>query len=169
MDPESDAASASTSEQASTWLDADEARAWTGYRRMKGLLDLQVARDLAADSQLSDADYSVLSTLGEHPAQDWRLRPLAEALLWSPSRLAHHLSRMEQRGLIEREPHPADSRGASIGLSKTGSATIRSAAPAHVRSVRRHFLDLLNPQQLRLLSEITDTVLTHLSELPLAT
>jgi DNA-binding MarR family transcriptional regulator len=153
-------------EPQSRWLDADEARAWMGYRRMKGLLDLQVARDLAADSKLSDADYSVLSTLGEHPDADWRLRPLAEALLWSPSRLAHHLSRMEQRGLIRREPHAQDSRGASISLSANGVAAIQAAAPAHVRSVRRHFLDLLSPEQLRTLSEITDTVLAHLADLP---
>ncbi|HEX3784860.1 MAG TPA: MarR family transcriptional regulator [Pseudonocardiaceae bacterium] len=153
-------------ESQSPWLAADEARAWMGYRRMKGLLDLQVARDLAADAKLSDADYCVLSTLGERPEEDWRLRPLAEALLWSPSRLAHHLTRMEQRGLITRETHTEDGRGASISLSANGSTAIEAAAPAHVRSVRRHFLDLLSPEQLRAFSEITDTVLAHLAGLP---
>jgi len=35
-------------ESKARWLDETEADAWMGYRRMKGLLDLQVARDLAA-------------------------------------------------------------------------------------------------------------------------
>jgi hypothetical protein len=43
------------------WLSAREAHAWRGYRRMRALLDLQLARDLARDSGLSEADYDVLS------------------------------------------------------------------------------------------------------------
>ena len=44
---------------------AEEMRAWLGYRRLRTLLDLQITRDLAGDSQLSDADYDVLSTVSE--------------------------------------------------------------------------------------------------------
>jgi DNA-binding MarR family transcriptional regulator len=132
---------------------------------MRGLLDLQVARDLSADSGISEADYDVLSTLGETQDQDWRLRPLAERLLWSPSRLAHHLARMEQRGLVSREPHSGDARGASISLSDDGQRSIEAAAPRHVRSVRRHFIDLLSHDQLVALSEIADVVLAHLAGL----
>jgi len=146
----------------SEWLDETEARAWVGYRRMKSLLDLQVARDLTADSGLSDADYHVLSTLGETDGHDWRLRALAERLLWSTSRLAHHLTRMEQRALVSREQHPGDPRGASITLSREGRRAVETAAPLHVDSVRKHFIDLLTREQLETLSEITDVVLTHL-------
>lgn len=146
------------------WLDQRETRAWRGYRQMKGLLDLQVARDLAADSGLSEADYDVLSTLGETPGQQWRLRPLADRLLWSPSRLAHHLARMEQRGLVDRQARPGDTRGASISLSDNGKLAIETAAPHHVRSVRRHFIDLLTDDQLTALAEITDVVLARLAD-----
>ncbi len=145
------------------WLDETEARAWTGYRRMKGLLDLQVARDLAADSGLSDADYHVLSTLAETHGEDWRLGSLAARLLWSPSRLSHQLRRMQQRGLIVREPD-GDTRGPSIALSRHGWETVETAAPHHVRSVRRHFIDLLSRDQLAALAEISDLVVEHLLE-----
>lgn len=47
------------------WLSPEEHRAWIGYRRMRGLLDLRLARDLADDSGLSEADYDVLSSLGD--------------------------------------------------------------------------------------------------------
>lgn len=148
------------------WLDDLEARAWKGYRRMKGLLDLQIARDLQVDSGLSDSDYHVLSTLSEAGEHDWRLRALAECLLWSPSRLAHHLSRMEQRGLVTRRHHPGDARGASIAISDEGHRTIEKAAPHHVRSVRRHFIDLMSRDQLIALAEISDNVLAHLGGSP---
>jgi len=62
-----------------------------------------------------------------------------------------------------REDHPTDGRGAVIALTDEGLRTIEAAAPAHVASVRRHFIDLLSEDQLRALAEIADTVLAHLA------
>jgi DNA-binding MarR family transcriptional regulator len=144
------------------WLEPDEMRAWTGYRRMRGLLDQQIARDLARDSGLSDADYHVLSTLSETREVDWRLKALADRLLWSPSRLSHQLSRMQKRGLVERPPAGDDPLGARISLTAKGLDTIVAAAPGHVRSVRLHFIDVLTDEQLAALTDITETVLRRL-------
>lgn len=145
------------------WLDAREERAWRGYRRMRALLDLRLARDLAQDSGLSDADYDVLSNLSEVEGHRWRLQELASRLLWSKSRLSHQVTRMEQRGLVRREAHPADARGSVVVLTPAGWQMIRSAAPLHVTSVRRHFIDQLSPDQLDALGALTDTVIAHLS------
>jgi DNA-binding MarR family transcriptional regulator len=72
---------------------------------------------------------------------------------------------MEQRGLVSREPHPGDTRGASITLSDNGRRAVEAAAPRHVRSVRTHFIDLLTRDQLVALSEIADVVVAHLAGL----
>src|ERR1700685_1040559 len=101
---------------------------------MRTLLDLQIARDLNRDSGLSETDYDVLSTLSEKPGNRWRSRDLAAQLLWSTSRLAHHLGRMEQRGLIARQPYPGDARGALVSMTGPGQAILRQAAPPHVAS-----------------------------------
>jgi DNA-binding MarR family transcriptional regulator len=146
------------------WLDEREARAWRGYRRMRALLDLQIIRDLAADAALSDADYDVLSTLSETQTQRMRLHELASAILWSNSRLSHHISRMEQRGLVRREEDTASPRACVIGLTTAGLRTIREAAPEHLASVRRHFIDLLTTAQLDTLGDVAETVVAHLSE-----
>ena len=61
---------------------------------MRTLLDLQISRDLARESDLSGSDYDVLSTLTEVPGQSWRANEPAAQLLWSTSRLAHHIGRM---------------------------------------------------------------------------
>ena len=92
---------------AAGWLSAEEARAWLGYRRMHALLDLQISRDLARDSGLSEADYDVLSTLSESPEQMLRLGDLAAHMLWSKSRLSHHITRMQQRDADAEQHQPA--------------------------------------------------------------
>jgi DNA-binding MarR family transcriptional regulator len=143
------------------WLDETEASAWLGYRRMRALLDLHVARDLAADSGLSDADYDVLSNLSEADGR-MRAQALADHLLWSRSRLSHQVTRMEQRGLVAREACPSDRRGAILVLTQAGWDTIRAAAPAHVASVRRHFVDHLSREQLAALADVASTVVRHL-------
>ena len=153
------------------WLTAPQERAWRRYRRMRTLLDLQLARDLNKDSGLSETDYDVLSTLSEKPEGRWRAGDLAAQLLWSTSRLAHHVGRMEQRGLVARQPCPGDARGALISLTEQGRAVLERAAPPHVASVRRHIIDLLTPGEIAALDTIAGKVIIHLagqmpSELP---
>ncbi len=146
------------------WLSESEQRAWRGYRRMRTLLDLQIARDLSKDSGLSESDYDVLSTLTEGPAPTWRASALADQLLWSTSRLAHHIGRMERRGLVVRSDCDDDGRGASISLSALGRAVLEDAAPAHVESVRRNFIDLLTPAEVEALAAISAKVIAHLKD-----
>jgi DNA-binding MarR family transcriptional regulator len=126
---------------------------------MRTLLDLQIARDLNQDSGLSETDYDVLSTLSEKPGSSWRSRDLAAQLLWSTSRLAHHLGRMEQRGLVARQPCADDARGALISLTEQGQAVLRKAAPSHVASVRRYLMDLLTDEEVAALASIAGKVI----------
>jgi DNA-binding MarR family transcriptional regulator len=129
---------------------------------MRTLLDLEIARDLHRDSGLSDTDYDVLSTLSEKPGSSWRARDLAAQLLWSTSRLAHHVGRMERRGLVAREPSADDARGSLISLTGQGRAVLGQAAPAHVASVRRHLIDLLTDEEVATLDTIAGRVIAQL-------
>jgi DNA-binding MarR family transcriptional regulator len=144
------------------WLSQAQARAWLGYRRMRALLDLQLTRDLARNSGLSEADYDVLSSVSEAAGHSMRLGDLAAHMLWSKSRLSHHVARMERRGLVARQDCASDGRGAVLTLTEAGWQAIRDAAPGHVESVRTHFLDLLTAEQVQALAGITETVLAHL-------
>jgi DNA-binding MarR family transcriptional regulator len=146
------------------WLSDAEMRAWLGYRRMFLLLNAAVNRDLARDSGLSEPDYDVLSNLSAAPEHRGRLSELAARMLWSQSRLSHHISRMEQRGLVRREECESDARGSVVVLTRQGLRTIEKAAPQHVESVRRHIIDVLSPAQIKALGDITETVTAHLGE-----
>jgi DNA-binding MarR family transcriptional regulator len=144
------------------WLTPAEDRAWRGYRRMRTLLDLRLARDLAAESGLSETDYDVLSTLSEAPGDRWRASELAARLLWSSSRLAHHVGRMERRGLVARAAVDSDGRGAEVVLTARGRQVLEEAAPGHLESVRRHLVDLLTPTEVDTLAAIAAKVVRNL-------
>jgi len=146
------------------WLDDAEARAWRGYMRMRTLLHAQIVRDLAREAGLSGPDYDVLSNVSEAEGRRSRLGDLAARMAWSKSRLSHHITRMEQRGLVTREDCTSDGRGAFVVLTDAGLRVIQAAAPGHVASVRRHFIDLLSREQLDALAEITRTVVRRLTD-----
>jgi DNA-binding MarR family transcriptional regulator len=144
------------------WLDDDEQRAWRAFVRMYGRLTARLHRQLQDDSGLSLADYEVLVHLTDAP--DGRLRPyeLQRVMQWEQSRLSHHLTRMERRGLIRRAECLVDGRGAFIALTDPGRLAIEQAAPGHVEAVRELFLDGLSREQLALLECLSTQVLERL-------
>lgn len=147
------------------WLDEREARAWRGYAHMQAQLSARLHRSLQRRTGLSLPDYEVLVHLSEAP--DGRLRSfqLSAALQWEKSRLSHHLTRMEARGLVSRQECGSDGRGAFVVLTPAGRAAIEAAAPAHVADVREAFIDVLTPAQLDALAEIAVAVVKRLERL----
>ncbi|MFG3706089.1 MarR family winged helix-turn-helix transcriptional regulator [Micromonospora sp. NPDC047670] len=144
------------------WLSEDEERAWRAFRRLLIALPARLSRDLARDSGLSPADYEVLSTLSEKPNRRWALKDLAAKMEWSRSRLSHHAARMQARGLVDKEPDPQDARGCILHLTDDGFSVLAEAAPHHVVSVRRRFLDHLSPDELAVLRKLS----TRIADLP---
>jgi DNA-binding MarR family transcriptional regulator len=123
------------------------------------MVDIQAgtARDLAAIG-LSEPDYEVLSALSERPGQSSALHEQAAKMRWSRSRLSRHATRMEARGLLRREPDPADGRGCLLLLTASGLDTLDRAAPVHLASVRRHFIDRPPAEDLAALERVATTV-----------
>ena len=143
------------------WLTAEEEAAWRGWLRLGWLVDAAIGRDLAADS-LSLADYYVLVQLSEAPGRRMRMSDLAAGIAWSKSRVSHQVARMESRGLVRRSDCPGDARGTFAELRPSGLAAIRAAAPRHVASIRRHFIDHLDREQLRVMRDVAERVLPEL-------
>jgi DNA-binding MarR family transcriptional regulator len=146
------------------WLDEREQRAWRAYTKMHLQLTRELGRRLQRDSALSNSDYEVLVPLSEAPDGQLRARDLGRGVGWEKSRLSHHLTRMQQRGLVERLGCPTDARGAFIRLTLTGRAAIEGAAPQHVEAVRENFIDLLTQREIDTLTEIADRVLDRLQK-----
>ncbi|NMO51606.1 MarR family transcriptional regulator [Actinoplanes sp. TBRC 11911] len=139
------------------WLSPDEESAWRAFRRVLVAVETGTARDLAAIG-LSEADYEVLSTLSERPGNTSTLGEQADKMGWSRSRLSRHATRMEARGLLRRAPDPDDGRGCFLTLTRQGLDTLADAAPKHLESVRRHFIDLLGAEDLAAIERIASKV-----------
>lgn len=141
------------------WLNPHESRAWRGYQQMSTQLEALLHRNLVRETGLSLSDYEVLVHLSEATDGVLRAYELGSALQWEKSRLSHHLRRMESRGLVERRTCASDGRGLFVALTRSGRAAIESAAPFHVADVRQYLIDLLTPDQLQVLAEISEKVI----------
>lgn len=129
---------------------------------MQMRLDAELARQLSLDSQLSYPEYLVLVALTDQPDGRMRLYELADVLGWEKSRSSHLVSRMSTRGLIAKEKCDSDRRGAFIVVTPQGKREITLAAPGHVRAVRRMFIDVLSPQQIKAVGDAARQVLSAL-------
>src|SRR6516164_2421731 len=145
------------------WLDPREDRAWRAFRHAHHQLTLRLDRHLLQDSGLTEADYEILAVLSAHPAGHMPAQELGALVQWEKSRLSHQVRRMQERGLIVREPNPADGRSAMICLLPAGRRAIEDAAPRHVHDVRRHFIDLFTPAELDTFAALNERVLHHLA------
>lgn len=144
------------------WLDAREARAWRNLQFMQMRLEYELSRLITAESSLSGPDYVVLVALTGETHGRMRQHELATKLGWDKTRLSHHLRRMIDRGLVEKQPCPTDKRGFDAHVTRDGRRAIERAAPGHVTAVRRMFIDLLTPDELDVIGDVTTRVLAAL-------
>jgi DNA-binding MarR family transcriptional regulator len=141
-----------TSQELATWRSLIDTTA--ELRRILGA-ELQ-------QSHLSPADYQVLLALSEADGKRLRSSDLASAIDWERSRLSHHLGRMERRRLIRRDDCATDSRGAEVSLTAEGARAFRRATAPHMRSIKKHFADALEPEQFEALAGVLRSLQGHL-------
>lgn len=135
------------------WLDEQEKALWRDYLTLQGRLHLEIQRDLKRSSGLTEPEFEVLVYLSEADGP-LRMTALADALQWERSRLSHQVTRMTKRGLVQRTSCPDDGRGAFVSATEAGMREIEKAAPDHVATVRRVFLDRLSTRDKRELARL---------------
>jgi DNA-binding MarR family transcriptional regulator len=140
--------------------------AWRRYivasRRLLEALD----SDLAGH-ELSMPDYEILAQLSDAPDRRMRMSELADVAMLSRSRLSHRMKVMEKAGWVRREACPIDKRGFFAVMTTKGWKAIEAAAPDHVESVRRRFVDLLSKDDQHVLAEIFSRVGKELRKNPM--
>ena len=141
------------------WLDEREREAWVRLGSLIQLLPAALDAQLRRDSDLTHFEYWVLAMLSEAPERTLRMTSLAERTSATLSRLSHVVSRMEERGLVERRPCPSDRRATNATLTDGGYAKLVETAPGHVEAVREYVFDALTPAQVDQLTEITEAML----------
>lgn len=143
------------------WLTAAEMAAWRGYIDTVVPLATAFEADLAAH-RLTNGDYEVLVWLSDAEDESMRMCDLADRLRLSPSGLTRRLDGLVSGGLVARTPSADDKRVMLARLTDHGREILRRAAPDHVDSVRRHFIDLLTPAEIEHLGSAFAKVRSHL-------
>ena len=141
------------------WLDDRERSAWVHLAAVVELLPGVLDSQLRRDSGLTHFEYWVLAMLSETPERTLRMSALAGRTSATLPRLSHVVSRLEERGLVERLPCPEDRRAVNARLTEAGWEVVVAAAPGHVDAVREHVIDACPPDQLDRLAEITAAIL----------
>lgn len=146
------------------WLTDDEQQTWRALLDMNRFLTEAADRQLQRDSGIPVTYYAILVTLSEAPDRRMRMSALADAVEGSQSRLSHAVSRLEDRGWVERRRCDSDGRGWYAILTDAGFEALQAAAPGHVECVRRIVFDVLTLQQQADLREVAQAITRNLRE-----
>lgn len=142
---------------ADRWLTDEEQVTWRAFLALEHHVGRAIDRQLA-EAGVSTADFQLLVPLSEAEGGEVRSCDLAAIVGWERSRLSHQIKRMEARDLITRHEVAGDARGTLIRITDSGRATIERVAPGHVATVRRHFVDKLEPGDHDVLRRLSEKV-----------
>ena len=130
------------------WLDENEQLLWRSFLRTSAKLMNRLEEELIEASGLELADYGILVQLSEAPDMGLRMSVLADEALVSRPRLTVRVQRLADAGLVERHKCPTDARSTMVTLTDLGAKRLAEAAPAHVESVRRYFIEPIGAEKL---------------------
>ncbi|BCJ41648.1 MarR family transcriptional regulator [Actinoplanes ianthinogenes] len=135
-------------------LSESQLQHWRTFVESSWALHTTLEDELRAATGLSMNDYHVLVALAEAPGRRIRMGELASRLVLSPSRVTYQISSMVKRGLVEKQSCPDDKRGFEAVLTEQGLTALREAAPAHLETVRRSFIDHLDDEELAIVGRV---------------
>ncbi|GAA3639780.1 MarR family transcriptional regulator [Kineosporia mesophila] len=144
------------------WLSEEEQKAWRKFAAVFTLLPASLDAQLQHDAQLTHFAYFALAMLSEAPDRALRMSELAARSSSSPSRLSHTISRLENRGYVQRARAAEDGRGQVAQMTDDGMNAISEFAPGHVGAVRRFVFDALTAEQVQQLNEISSAILAKI-------
>ncbi|GGM96971.1 DNA-binding MarR family transcriptional regulator [Actinoplanes campanulatus] len=135
-------------------LSATQLAHWRTFIESSWALHTRLEDELRAATGLSMNDYHVLVALADEPGRRIRMGELASRLVLSPSRITYQISSMIKRGLVRKESCADDGRGQEAVLTDEGLTALREAAPAHLETVRKSFIDHLDDEELAVIGHV---------------
>lgn len=144
------------------WLTATERRAWLRLLAVVELLPGALDSQLRREASFTHFEYQTLAMLSESPERTLQMSALADRTNATLPRLSHVITRLADRGLVERRACPEDGRATNVVLTDAGWDAVVAAAPGHVATARAVVVDALTPEQIVQVAEISEAILTRL-------
>ncbi len=91
---------------------------------------------------------------------------LADAIVFSPSRLTYQVKVLSDRGLVKRVKCPEDGRAWQAELTPEGRTMFRKASVIHAKGVKELFTDVVSEDQLAVIHRTFSQVSDNLNEIP---
>ncbi|AIQ36394.1 MarR family winged helix-turn-helix transcriptional regulator [Paenibacillus sp. FSL R5-0345] len=136
-------------------VNEDEMRIWNMWKGSFKRIFGRVVKELSERTGLSEGDFGILDRLIQFGDGKLRQQELADSMNWDKSRLSHHLTRMEKRGLVKRGPLDAD-RGVQVIITSAGKAALDEALPIVSMAIRKYFLDQLTDQDIESITKLAE-------------
>ncbi|MFH5877595.1 MarR family winged helix-turn-helix transcriptional regulator [Arthrobacter sp. NA-172] len=131
--------------------------AWESLFRVQATLALEF-ESTGNWTGLLPREYGVLYALSKTP-DGLRISELGEDALLSQAGISRLVTRLVGRGLVERTDDPQDARACRIRLTDEGRKIQRDLGARHARQVAEAMTRALEPEELAVLSQLTDTLL----------
>jgi DNA-binding MarR family transcriptional regulator len=118
--------------------DPERLAVWRSFLAAHAAIVRELEHELLAERDLALGWYEVLLHLQEAGGRV-RMQQLANRLVVAKSSLTRMVDRMEEAGLVVRQPCEDDGRGLEAVITREGREALRRAAPTHLRGVQEHF------------------------------
>lgn len=99
----------------------------------------ELDRMLDAEQRMKVSEFDVLITLDNAPDRRLRMTDLAHATMLSSGGMTRLIGRLEQRGLVRRDPDPDDARAFHASLTDAGRSSLAQARITHDRVIANLF------------------------------
>jgi DNA-binding MarR family transcriptional regulator len=106
---------------------------------------------------MSHFEFEVMVALSREPGRRLQLKDLAVVANGSLSRLSHVISRLEGRAWVRRRTGTRG-RATHAELTDEGYRKLMATGPIHLREVRRLVFDVLTPEEVKALRQVTGRI-----------
>ena len=106
---------------------------------------------------MSHFEFEVMVALSRQPDRSLQLKDLAVVANGSLSRLSHVISRLERRAWVRRRSGTTG-RAKHAELTDEGYRKLMETGPIHLREVRRLVFDVLTPEEVKALNQVTGRI-----------
>jgi len=117
----------------------DLAQGWCALSLLHGRIESHIERALQAGHDLSVREYSLLNVLSRQHDGDGghlQMKQVADAVVLSQSATTRLVTRLEDRGLLERYLCPTDRRGIYTNVTEAGRKLLDEARPTNDGALR---------------------------------
>ncbi|HEY8977984.1 MAG TPA: MarR family transcriptional regulator [Streptomyces sp.] len=137
------------------------AQGWCALSLLHGRIEGNIERALQTGHELSVREYSLLNVLSRQHDGDGghlQMKQVADAVVLSQSATTRLVTRLEDRGLLERYLCPTDRRGIYTNVTEAGLKLLEEARPTNDRALREALDEAAKDPELAPLVRVVETL-----------